>query len=68
MSAASGVLPDPRDQPTLTVEETAHIMRLSRMSTYRAIKAGEIPSIRVGRRILVPTAALQQLLGVTPSR
>lgn len=59
-----GVLPDPRHRPTLSVEETAQIMHLSRVSAYNGVKSGEIPSIRVGRRILVPTAALLEMLGL----
>ena len=29
---------------------------------YEAIRAGEIPSIKVGRRILIPVAGLKKLL------
>jgi excisionase family DNA binding protein len=46
----------------LTVEETAQVLRLSRQSAYEAVKAGDIPAIRVGRRLLVPRAALNRLL------
>jgi excisionase family DNA binding protein len=45
-----------------TVEETAQILRLSRQSAYEAAKKGDIPTVRVGRRLLVPRAALQRLL------
>ena len=48
---------------TLTVDETAAITGLSRQSTYDAISRGELPSIRVGRRILIPRAKLEELLG-----
>ncbi len=46
----------------LTVEETARYLRLSRGSTYAAIKRGDIPTVRIGRRILIPKAALVALL------
>jgi excisionase family DNA binding protein len=46
----------------LTVSETAEKLGLSRGLTYEAIRLGQIPSIRIGRRILVPCAALKQLL------
>lgn len=49
---------------TLTVEEAAEILGLSRAFAYEAVRRGEIPSIRIGRRILVPRAALQRLLDV----
>lgn len=50
--------------PTLTVEQTAEVLGLSRQSAYEGVKRGEIPSIRVGRRLIVPTAQLMRLLGV----
>jgi excisionase family DNA binding protein len=46
-----------------TVEEAAKEMRISRSAAFRAVQKGEIPSLRVGRRILVPAAALRKLLG-----
>ncbi|MCB1972749.1 MAG: helix-turn-helix domain-containing protein [Geminicoccaceae bacterium] len=56
-------LPDPRIRPTLSVEDAADLLDISRASAYQGVNAGEIPCIRVGRRILVPTAALLKLLG-----
>ena len=47
----------------LTVDEAAVELRISRSSAYDAVKTGEIPSIRIGRRILVPRAKLEQMLG-----
>lgn len=47
---------------TYTVEETAEKLGVSRNATYEALKRGDLPSIRVGRRILVPAAALDRLL------
>lgn len=54
-------LPDPDETPVLTVEETAKILRLSRGSTYNGVHAGEIPSIMIGGRILVPTRKLLEM-------
>ena len=45
-----------------TVDEAAEILQISRPSAFRGIKSGEIPYIRIGRRILVPVAALEKLL------
>ncbi|MBI3910326.1 MAG: helix-turn-helix domain-containing protein [Armatimonadetes bacterium] len=49
-------------QRVLTVAETARELRLGRSATYEAVKRGEIPSVRIGRRILIPVAALERLL------
>ena len=48
---------------TVTVTETARLLRIGRNETYAAIERGEIPAIRIGRRILVPRAQLERLLG-----
>lgn len=49
--------------PTLTIEECASVLRLSRGSAYEAARTGQIPVIRIGRRLLVPRAKLLQMLG-----
>ena len=49
---------------TLTVDETAKCLGIGRNSAYEAIARGEIPVIRVGKRLLVPKAALETLLAV----
>jgi excisionase family DNA binding protein len=45
-----------------TVCEVAKILRLGKISVYQAIEKGEIPCIRIGRRILIPRHALERLL------
>jgi excisionase family DNA binding protein len=47
---------------TLTIEETAKRLRIGLNSAYAGVKSGDIPSIRIGRRLLVPRAALEALL------
>jgi excisionase family DNA binding protein len=46
----------------VTLNEAASILRISRGSAYEAAKRKEIPTIRIGRRLLVPVAALEKLL------
>ena len=46
----------------LTPEETAKLLRIGRNAAYEAIQRGDIPSVRIGRRILVPKLALQRML------
>lgn len=56
-------IPLPEDQPTVDLWPTAgQALGLGRSSTYNAADRGEIPVIRLGRRIVVPTAALRRLL------
>jgi excisionase family DNA binding protein len=44
------------------IDEAAQLLGLSRNSAYEAIKRGEIPVIRFGRRIVIPKASLDRLL------
>jgi len=46
----------------LTVEEARKKLRLSRGLMYEALRRGDIPNIRIGRRILIPTDVLERLL------
>lgn len=50
------------DRLTLTVEEAAQLLGIGRNTAYEAIRRGELPSLRIGRRLVVPRAALEQLL------
>ncbi len=47
---------------TLTVEEAAEVLGIGRNSAYEAIRRGEIPALRLGRRLVVPRRALERLL------
>jgi len=47
---------------TYSVEEAATILGVGRTATYQGIEKGEIPGIRIGKRILVPRVALERLL------
>ncbi len=51
------------DSPVMTVEEAAKVLRISRNSAYEAVKRGEIPSMRFGRLIRVPRAAIFKMVG-----
>lgn len=50
------------DKLTLSVEETAKLLGIGRNLCYDRVKTGEIPVIRIGRRLLVPRKALEKLL------
>ena len=52
-----------KPQPdVLTVEEVRKRLRLSRNGVYDAIARREIPSLKFGRRIVVPRVAFEALL------
>ena len=47
----------------VTVNETAKMLGISRNSAYEGVRRGEIPSIRIGKRLLIPRLALEEMLG-----
>ena len=50
------------DRATLTVEEAARLLGIGRGLAYEGARTGTIPSLRLGRRIVVPRAGLERLL------
>jgi excisionase family DNA binding protein len=50
------------DGPVLTVEEAARYLRISRGLAFAAVRDGSLPSIRIGRRILIPRSRLEAML------
>ncbi|MEU5668967.1 helix-turn-helix domain-containing protein [Micromonospora sp. NPDC047753] len=56
MTNESRAVPNPTDEPTISVKRAAAILGISVRHAYVAIERGGIPSIRVGRKVVVPTA------------
>lgn len=54
--------------PTISVEQAGELLGISRRSAYRAASAGELPTIKLGRRLLVPTVRVLELLGLSEDR
>ena len=50
------------DVSFLTVAEVAALMRVSKMTVYRLVHAGELPAVRVGRSFRVPEKAVHDYL------
>ncbi len=46
----------------LTVAEVATAMRVSKMTVYRLVHAGDLPAVRVGRSFRVPEQAVHEYL------
>ena len=62
-----GALPDnpnlqPGERRTLTIKETAASLGISDWMVYEMVKRGEIKTIRIGKRILIPISALDQFV------
>ena len=55
-------MPEVPDVRFLTVAEVAELMRVSKMTVYRLVHAGDLPAIRFGRRYRVPESAVAAAL------
>lgn len=47
---------------TCDIPEAGRRLGVGRNAAYEAARRGEIPTIRIGRRLLVPLAALERML------
>lgn len=50
------------NRTVLSIEEVALILGLGRSATYESARRGELPTLRLGRRILVPVSAFSKWL------
>ncbi len=55
------------NKPVVTsVPKAGALLGLGRYASYEAAKAGDLPMIRIGRRMLVPLRALEKMLELPP--
>jgi excisionase family DNA binding protein len=47
---------------TLSVPEAGEVLGIGRAAAYEAARKGQLPTVRIGRRLLVPIVALKRLL------
>ncbi|MUK01848.1 excisionase family DNA-binding protein [Vibrio cholerae] len=50
------------DVQFLTVAEVADLMRVSKMTVYRLVHAGDLPAVQFGRSYRVPGSAVEEFL------
>ena len=57
------------DRLTYTVTETAALLGISRTTAYECVRRGEIPSLTLGRRVVISRVAVHRMLhgGGTPA-
>jgi excisionase family DNA binding protein len=60
----SELISDIHDKLTVTVEVAGKALNLGRNAAYEAVRRGDIPSVRIGRRYVIPTASLRRMLGI----
>lgn len=52
----------PDEKLTLSVSECAKALSVSRGLAYQMAREGRLPTLKFGRRLLVPRAALEKML------
>lgn len=67
METAEALQPAWRERDVLSVPEAGVVLGLPTSTAYRCAAQGQIPTIRVGRRLLVPVARLAAMLDRPPA-
>ncbi len=52
----------PVERATYTVPQAGKRLGIGKNAAYEAARTGQIPTIRIGRRIVVPIAAFEKML------
>ena len=50
------------ERKTYKIEEAGKLLGIGRNGAYEAAKSGQLPVIKIGKRLLVPKAALDRML------
>lgn len=53
---------DQHKSPVMSVQECAHYLKIGRSHAYEMVREGVIPHVRLGRKILIPIAAVDRML------
>ena len=64
MTSTFTKLPNPEEEPTISVPRAGALLGLGRSAAYAAADAGQLPTLRIGRKLRVPTAALRRMVGL----
>ena len=52
------------DRQTVSVPEAAKILGVSASCVFGAVRRNELPALRIGKRIVIPRAALERMLAL----
>jgi excisionase family DNA binding protein len=55
------------ERRTYTVTEAAAVLGISRTSAYERVRAGELPALRLGRRIVITRSVVDAMLTAVPA-
>ncbi|RMI28412.1 helix-turn-helix domain-containing protein [Nocardia stercoris] len=52
------------NEPTISIPDAARLLGIGRSTLYAAVKSGELPAIRVGNRVRIPSKSIRRILQV----
>jgi len=55
-------LDEARQLAAISPKQAGHLLSMGKNATYQAIQRGQIPSLRIGSKIVIPTESLLRLL------
>jgi excisionase family DNA binding protein len=50
---------------TYRIEEVAKLLGVGRNAAYEAARRGDFPTIKIGKRLVAPRAAINRMLGIS---
>ena len=53
---------------TMSVTQVAHVLGISRTSAYEGVRTGDLPALKIGGRIVIPTHVVDELLEQSGAR
>jgi excisionase family DNA binding protein len=64
MPDLSGEEEGPIVRRTYTIDEVAKLLGVGRNQAYESARRGDFPTLRIGKRLLAPKAAIDKMLGI----
>ena len=56
------------EEVSIPVEVAGRALGIRRSAAYAAVRSGELPHIRIGKRISIPTSVIRQMLRIEDPR
>ena len=57
-----------QERVTLSIEEAAGMLGISRAHAYELVRRGALPRLRLGRRVVIPRKALEEFVEAATDR
>jgi excisionase family DNA binding protein len=62
MKPPTTIVPEPITRRTFTIPEAAVIVGVGKSTMYEHVKNGDVPCVRLGRRVVIPAHVIESML------